>query len=146
MTAPTLDRLLENWKEALHQQGYRVTQPRLQVMEIIASSDTPLTPQDIYQHSLELDSPPGIASVYRTLEMMDDLGLIQQIHQPGGCHAIWPALDGHQHLLICTGCGQMRIVEGNEGISDYIEKVEQLTGYQVDEHWLQLFGTCQDCS
>ncbi len=146
MTAPTLDRLLENWKEALHQQGYRVTQPRLQVMEIIASSDTPLTPQDIYQHSLELDSPPGIASVYRTLEMMDDLGLIQQIHQPGGCHAIWPALDGHQHLLICTGCGQMRIVEGNEGISDYIKEVERLTGYRVDEHWLQLFGTCQDCS
>jgi Fur family ferric uptake transcriptional regulator len=146
MTAITLDRLLDNWKKALHQQGYRVTQPRLQVMEIIASSESPLTPQDIYQISLELESPPGIASVYRTLEMMDDLGLIQQIHQPGGCHAIWPALEGHQHLLICTGCGQMRIVEGNEGIADYIKDIERLTGYQVDEHWLQLFGTCQNCS
>jgi Fur family ferric uptake transcriptional regulator len=146
MTAPTLHQLLEDWKTALHQQGYRVTQPRLQVMEIIATSKTPLTPQDIYQLSLGLDSPPGIASVYRTLEMLDGLGLIQQIHQPGGCHAIWPALEGHQHLLLCTGCGQMQIVEGNEDIADYINMIEQLTGYRVEEHWLQLFGTCQNCS
>jgi Fur family transcriptional regulator, ferric uptake regulator len=146
MKPTVLDQLLENWKIALHQQGYRVTQPRLQVMEILASSETPLTPQDIYQRSLEMDSPPGIASVYRTLEMMDELGLIQQIHQPGGCHAIWPALEGHQHLLICTRCGQMRIVDGNEDISAYLRDIEQQTGYQVDEHWLQLFGVCQDCS
>ncbi|MEJ2412437.1 MAG: Fur family transcriptional regulator [Anaerolineales bacterium] len=146
MNSTVLDQMLENWKTALHQQGYRVTQPRLQVMEIVASSETPLTPQDIYQRSLEMDSPPGIASVYRTLEMMDELGLIQQIHQPGGCHAIWPALDGHQHLLICTSCGKMRIVDGNEEITAYLSNIEQQTGYQVDEHWLQLFGVCQDCS
>lgn len=146
MTTTVLDQLLENWKIALHQQGYRVTQPRLQVMEIVASSETPLTPQDIYQRSLEMDSPPGIASVYRTLEMMDELGLIQQIHQPGGCHAICPALVGHQHLLICTSCGKMRIVDGNEDITTYLSDIEQQTGYQVDEHWLQIFGVCQDCS
>ena len=146
MITAARDQRLENWKTALHQNGYRVTQPRLQVMEILAGSEIPLTPQDIYQLSLELDSPPGIASVYRTLEMLDDLGLIQQIHQPGGCHAICPAVEGHKHLLICTGCGQMRVVEGNENISEYINKIEDQTGYQVQEHWLQLFGTCQDCS
>jgi Fur family transcriptional regulator, ferric uptake regulator len=141
-----LTQQLDNWKAALHNHGYRMTQTRLQVMKILASSETPLTPQDIYQLSLELESPPGIASVYRTLEMMDDLGLIQQIHQPGGCHAIWPALEGHKHLLICTGCGKMRVVEGNENISDYIKNIEEMTGYKIDEHWLQLFGTCESCS
>jgi len=146
MTTPTLDQRIENWKTDLHQNGYRVTQPRLQVMRILADSEVPLTPQEIYQLSLGLDSPPGIASVYRTLEMLDDLGLIQQIHQPGGCHAICPAVEGHKHLLICTTCGQIRVVEGNEEISEYISMVEEQTGYQVEEHWLQLFGICQNCS
>jgi len=137
---------LENWKTVLHNHRYRVTQPRLQVMEILTSTDIPLTPQDIYQRSLEMDSPPGIASVYRTLEMLNELGLIQQIHQPDGCHAICPAVEGHKHLLICTECNQMRVVPGNEAITGYINKVEDQTGYQIQEHWLQLFGTCQKCS
>ena len=138
--------LLANWKNSLHQHGYRVTQPRLQVMKIVAASPIPLTPQDIYHKSLDLDSPPGIASVYRTLEMLDDLGLIQQIHQPGGCHAICPAVDGHKHMLICSTCSQMRVFEGNDDVAEYISRIEALTGYQVEEHWLQLFGTCQECS
>lgn len=146
MTASAAPQLLADWKVALHQHGYRVTLPRLQVMEIIAASEVPLTAQDIYLRSLELEAPPGIASVYRTLEMLDDLGLIQQIHQPGGCHAVFPALEGHKHLLICTGCGQMRVVQGNEDISEYIKNIERQTGYQVRDHWLQLFGVCSSCS
>ena len=146
MDAATRVQRLENWKTALHENGYRVTQPRLQVMGILAASDIPLTPQDIYQHSLGMESPPGIASVYRTIEMLDALGLIQQIHQPGGCHAICPALDGHKHLLICRSCGKICVVEGNEKISEYISRIEEQTGYKVEEHWLQLFGTCQNCS
>lgn len=146
MTGPDYDQRIEHWKTALHQNGYRVTQPRLQVIRILAESEIPLTPQEIYQLSLGLDSPPGIASVYRTLEMLDDLGLIQQIHQPSGCHAICPAVEGHKHLLICTSCGQMRVVEGNEAVSEYIRMIEEQTGYQVEEHLLQLFGICQNCS
>jgi Fur family ferric uptake transcriptional regulator len=145
MTGKKNEQLLSNWKSSLRQGGYRVTQPRLQVMEIIASSNTPLTPQEIYRLSLELDSPPGIASVYRTLETLEDLGLIQQIHQPGGCHGICPSLDGHKHLLLCTRCNQMRVIEGNEEIAEYISMIEKETGYKVDEHWLQFFGLCESC-
>jgi len=146
MSAIQTSQLLSNWKKSLHQHGYRVTQPRLQVMEIVAASPIPLTPQDIYHKSLELESSPGIASVYRTLEMLDVMGLIQQIHQPGGCHGIWPAVDGHKHLLMCRYCGQMQVIEGNEEIAEYIRRTEEDTGYEVDEHWLQLFGICGDCS
>jgi Fe2+ or Zn2+ uptake regulation protein len=137
---------LEKWQTILHQQGYRVTQPRLQVMAILAKSEIPLTPQDIYHLTLNLDSPPGIASVYRTLEMLEDLGLIQTIHLPDGCHSIYPVVEGHKHLLICTGCNQTRVVDGNEGIAEYIDRIEEQTNYQVNEHWLQLFGVCQECN
>jgi Fur family ferric uptake transcriptional regulator len=137
--------ILFAWESSLHQAGYRVTRPRQQVMEIIASSPTPLTPQEIYHCSLELEEPPGIASVYRTLDMLDELGLIQQIHQPGGCHGIWPALQGHKHYLICRDCGQMLVIEGDDDIAEYISRIEKQTGFQVDEHWLQFFGHCDAC-
>ncbi len=101
MNPPVTQHVLDLWENSLRQRGYRMTRPRLQVMEIVTSAKTPLTPGEIYQNTLKLDDPPGIASVYRTLEMLDDLGLIQQIHQPGGCHGIWPALEGHKHTLIC---------------------------------------------
>ncbi len=139
------DHVLSSWQASLHRNGFRVTRPRQQVMEIIASSTTALTPQEIYQKSLERDQSPGIASVYRTLEMLEDLGLIQQIHQPGGCHGIWPAVEGHNHYLICRDCGQMKVIEGDEDITGYIDNIEKQTGYRVDDHWLQFFGTCRGC-
>ena len=139
------DIILSSWQASLHQNGFRVTRPRQQVMEIIASSTTALTPQEIYQKSLEWDQSPGIASVYRTLEMLENLGLIQQIHQPGGCHSIWPAVEGHNHYLICRDCGLMKVIEGDEDITGYIDNIEKQTGYRVDDHWLQFFGTCRGC-
>ena len=145
MTVPATIQVLEIWEQSLRQRGYRVTRPRLQVMEIIASTKTPLTPQEIYQNTLKLANPPGIASVYRTLEMLDQLGLIQQIHQPGGCHGIWPAQEGHIHYLICKDCGHLRVIEGSEQIESYISTIEDQTGYQVEEHWLQFFGLCEGC-
>lgn len=139
------DHVLSAWQDLLHRNGFRITRPRLQVMEIIASSKTALTPQEIYQKSLVWDQSPGIASVYRTLELLDDLGLIQQIHQPGGCHGIWPTVEGHKHFLICRNCGSMMVIEGDEDITGYIDNIEKQTGYRVDDHWLQFFGTCRGC-
>ena len=145
MEPSTKDRILSSWQDSLHRHGFRVTRPRQQVMEIITSSTTALTPQEIYQKSLEEEKFPGIASIYRTLEMLEKLGLIQQIHQPGGCHGIWPTFEGHNHYLICRDCGQMKVIEGNEDITGYISRIEDQTGYRVDDHWLQFFGTCRGC-
>ncbi|MDZ7843420.1 MAG: Fur family transcriptional regulator [Anaerolineales bacterium] len=137
--------LVECWEENLRQNGYRVTRTRRQVMEIIAGSSTALTPREIYQLSLDQDRSLGMASVYRTVEMLEELDLIQQVHQPDGCHGIWPTVEGHKHYLICNACGRMEVVPGNEGITEYITQVEGQTGYGVEGHWLQLFGRCQSC-
>jgi Fe2+ or Zn2+ uptake regulation protein len=145
MEVKKTEQFLDQWITTLTESGFRVTQPRLLVMEIILSSPSPLTPQNIFQQTLDMVDSPGIASVYRTIDMLDDLGLIQQIHQPDGCHGIWPAVEGHKHLVLCRECGLMQEVEGNENITEYIQRIEKETGYQVDEHWLQLFGACQGC-
>jgi Fe2+ or Zn2+ uptake regulation protein len=142
----TADRdIVEAWTQTLREHGYRVTGPRRLVMEIIISSATALTPQEIYEASLHEDGSLGIASVYRTVDMLTELELVEHIHQPGGCHGIWPVLKGHNHHLVCSDCGQVQVVPGEEGMEQYIKKVETLTGYRVDEHWLQFFGLCTIC-
>lgn len=139
------DRLLSSWKENLHDNGYRLTEPRLLVMEILATCKTALTPLEIYELNLKSHSPLGIASVYRTLELLENLGLVQKIHQPDGCHAYWPALEGHRHLVICNECGCMVEVPGSEDIDEYFHQIEDSIGFVVNDHWLQLFGNCREC-
>lgn len=135
----------EYWVETLQDKGYRLTEPRQVVMEIIVCSDTALTPQDIYDLAREAGHSLGIASVYRTLETLEDLDLIQQVHHPQGCQAYWPKLVGHKHLVICKRCGRMEDFPGADDLSDLFAKVEQSSGYWVQDHWLQLFGLCQEC-
>ena len=140
------ENMLSSWKDTLQKNGYRITEPRLMVMEILSCSTKALTPLDIFEQNLESQSSMGIASVYRTLDMLEDLGLVQKIHQLDGCHAFWPALEGHQHLVICKDCGSMMGVPGSEDIHEYIHQIEDSTGFVVDDHWLQLFGNCRECN
>ncbi len=56
----------------------------------------------------------GLVSVYRTLEKLEELHLIQRVHQPSGCQAFISACHGHQHLLLCQNCGQVTFFEGDD--------------------------------
>jgi len=85
-----------------------------------------------------------LVSVYRTLEKLEELELVQRVHQPQGCQAFITAGTGHQHLLLCQKCGEATLFEGDE-LDGLITSVARRTGYQIKEHWLQLFGLCENC-
>lgn len=136
---------LQTWKATLKARGFRLTATRQTVMKILAESQKALTAQEIYDSARDQGHGVGIASVYRTLEILDELALIQQIHQGEGCHAYGPALSGHKHFLICTECGRMVAFSGMEEVEALLQEVEDRSGYEVKGHWLQLFGLCQDC-
>ena len=86
----------------------------------------------------------GLVTVYRTLEKLEELNLIQRVHQPQGCQAFIAAFTGHQHLILCKRCGKVEFFSG-EDLDDFFMKIGCQTGYKVEEHWLQLFGVCSDC-
>lgn len=136
----------QEWLECLQRNGYRITDPRRVVVEIMAESTQALTPLRVYEIGHQRYPRLGLVTVYRTLEKLEELNLIQRVHQPQGCQAFITAFQGHQHLLVCSGCGRVEFFEGDEeGIEALIEKISQRSGYQVGEHWLQLFGVCRDC-
>ncbi|MEW6503959.1 MAG: Fur family transcriptional regulator [Chloroflexota bacterium] len=143
VTMTTSD-LIENWLEQLQASGYRLTEPRRAIVELVATSDHALSPIEIYDIGRQEYPRLGLVTVYRTLERLEDLGLIQRVHSPDGCHRYLRAFEGHQHLLICTRCGRVEMFAGDD-IDPLTRRVEQATGYQVEDHWLQLFGVCPRC-
>jgi Fe2+ or Zn2+ uptake regulation protein len=132
------------WLESLQDSGYRLTAPRRAIVTIIASSSRALEAIRIYDLGRNEHPRLGLVTVYRTLEKLEQLGLVQRVHHPDGCNMYLRAPQGHEHLLLCKTCGQMEYFSGDD-LSKLIEETSQKSGYQIQEHWLQLFGLCTNC-
>jgi Fur family transcriptional regulator, ferric uptake regulator len=132
------------WLERLQSNGYRLTAPRQAVVEIIASSQHVLSPLDVYEKAKAHYPKLGLVTVYRTVEKLEELGLIQRVHQPSGCHAFIAGFSGHEHLVICEKCGRAAYFKGDK-IDSLLTSVESESGFKVHDHWLQLFGICDSC-
>lgn len=132
------------WLTQLQENGYRLTEARRAVIETIQASRRALSPVEVFDRARKKYAALGLVSVYRTLEKLEELHLVQRVHQPQGCQAFISAFHGHEHLLLCRNCGQVTFFEG-DNLDAFIQSVAQKTGYQIQEHWLQLFGLCQTC-
>ena len=141
--SPNKERI-ENWLACLKSSGYRLTSPRRAVVEALANSQQALNAAEIYDIAREQYPSLGLVSVYRTLEKLEELELIQRVHHPVGCQAFIAGFTGHQHLLICQSCGRTQFFEG-DNLELLFKRVALHSGYQISEHWLQLFGFCVDC-
>jgi Fe2+ or Zn2+ uptake regulation protein len=134
----------EAWLVRLKENGYRLTAARRAVVDVIQKSRYALTPVQVFDMARKKYAALGLVTVYRTLEKLEELYLIQRVHQPQGCQAFVSASHGHEHLLLCQNCGQITFFEGDD-LDALITVISKKTGYQIHDHWLQLFGFCQTC-
>jgi Fe2+ or Zn2+ uptake regulation protein len=132
------------WLTQLQSNGYRLTNARKAVVETVAGTTSALNPLEVYEQAKSACPSLGLVTVYRTLEKLEELNLIQRVHQPGGCNAYLPHANGHQHLIICQQCGKASYFEG-DNLEAFFERVAGEHGFTVREHWLQLFGMCEEC-
>ena len=137
---------ITEWLRQLQAHGYRVTAPGQAVVETIASSQHALTPLEVYEQTRVHYPRLGLVTVYRTIEKLEELSLVQRVHRPNGCQAFIAAFSGHQHLLICQQCGRVEFFSGEgDQMERLMSQVSLESGYQVHQHWVQLFGVCQRC-
>jgi Fe2+ or Zn2+ uptake regulation protein len=134
----------QQWLDRLHASGYRLTGPRYVVASILASSDRALNAQEIFDLARQSYPSIGLVSIYRTLEKLEELHLIQRVHDPLRCQAYIAAFEGHQHLLICQECGLVEFFVGDD-LGALVSRVERESGFTIQEHWLQFFGICGNC-
>ena len=136
--------LSADWLERLQAGGYRLTGPRRALVELIAASQRALDPLALYDLGRREYPGLGLVTVYRTLEKLEELGLVQRVHQPGGCQAYLRAAKGHEHLLICTACGRAEYFSGDD-LDGLMARIADHSGFKIEGHWLQLFGRCALC-
>lgn len=145
MRNSSAENLAKEWINRLQTNGYRVTGPRRAVVEAVASSQHVLSPFDVFERSRARYPRLGLVTVYRTLEKLEELDLIQRVHRPTGCQAFTATGRGHQHLLVCQECGRVEYFSGDR-LDGLMAEVADDSGFQIREHWLQLFGLCESCS
>jgi Fe2+ or Zn2+ uptake regulation protein len=136
---------MQDWEQHLAEAGYRLTAARRAVIQSLVTTNMPLSPQETWQRGQSLQPTLGLASVYRTLGLLEELGLVRRVHQEDGCHGYMPASPGHQHTILCRSCGQAVEFPGSEDLDELITQVQEETGYRVEGHLLQLVGVCPDC-
>jgi len=123
--------------------GYKVTEPRLSVLEAATAHGGAFTAADLERWLAENERSPGEASIFRTLKLFTDIGLMQRIHGVDECHR-YTLTSGHAHRVVCTVCG--RLVEFVDcGIEQLATKLEQATGFAIQGHLLEFFGRCPAC-
>lgn len=135
---------VEDVLERLRLAGYRITAPRRAVAEAIYESCGSLSPADVYSRARALCPSLGLVTVYRTLDLLAEQGLIRRVHREDGCHSYASIVHSHGHHLVCRQCSQV-IEFGDCGLHNLIEEISHRTGFDIDQHLLELVGTCPRC-
>ena len=135
---------LEEQAEIIRNAGYRLTQSRLAVLKVLTETESYADAATIYRLGQQILPHLGRVSVYRTLELLCELGLARKVHSPDGCHSFGRADRAEGHYLICQQCGQITEFPCL-GLDALLKTVAQQSGYTIRDHMLQLEGICPDC-
>lgn len=130
----------------LKEKGYKLTPQRKVVIDIILRDNhRHLNTEEIYEQVKKTYPNIGLATVYRTLIVLDELGIITRMNFDDGCIRYEMNSDEHQHHhLICKNCG--RVIEVMEDLLEDLEvTVEQKYRFKIIDHNLKIYGLCEDC-
>jgi len=130
---------------ALGRAGLRRTPARRALAELIAQREGHFTAEDVLAAARRGRRTMGRATVFRSLDLLTRMRLVERVDLPSGEHAYVACLPStHHHHVLCSRCGRSTDV-GELGLTPIIARAEAQTGYRIDTHRLELFGLCPDC-
>ena len=141
------DVLLEQFKKILKESGLKYTRQREGVLKILYHSDIHYTPEALYLEvkKREPDLNIGIATVYRTLNLLEESEMVTSISFGAAGKKFELANKPHHDHLICKNCG--KIVEFENSI---VERQQALIAkehkFKLTGHLMQLYGICDACN
>jgi len=129
---------------ALHERGLKLTRSRLAVLEVLATTTEHLKVAEVHRRARLIDPEVGLASVYRTMDLLERLHLIKHIHVEHR-HRHYARISAHHgHHLVCNGCGL--VVEFNDcRLEPLTRTLARRTKFHIEGHCVEFFGRCQKC-
>jgi len=142
----TYDELLVEFKNILKADGLKFTSQREAILSTLYENPQHFTSENLYmlvkQKHPELSV--GIATVYRTLALLEENGLVSSISLGIQGKKFEIANKPHHDHLICESCGKIVEFE-NEQIEDLQHQIAKENGFVLTDHLMQLYGTCAEC-
>jgi Fur family ferric uptake transcriptional regulator len=142
------------WSERLHEAGFRLTEPRSLVVEILRQTEQHLSAEEIYLKALRMNPSVGLTTVYRTLDLFNTIGILQKFDFGDGKSRYElinnPQKKEHHHHLICVHC--KKIIDYTDFLAEELELMnrteEELSRrhrFSITHHTVDFYGLCHKC-
>jgi Fur family transcriptional regulator, ferric uptake regulator len=139
---------IEKLKINLKQKGYKLTPQRRAIVDIIIqNAGSHLTTEELYD-LVKTECPEiGLATVYRTVQLLEELGVVSKLDLNDGCYRyeLVREDENHQHHhLICSQCGNVIEVQGD--LLEVLEhEIESKYDFKIKNHSVKFYGICSEC-
>jgi Fe2+ or Zn2+ uptake regulation protein len=135
---------LEIKRRKLHGSGCKATPQRLSILKAIDGMRAQFTPRQLYQRIQKNYPDIGLVTVYRTLNLLAETGLICRMERTGKSQSYARRPEQHHHHLVCAGCDKVVDI-ASCGLAELEQKLARDTGFAISEHHLEFMGLCQQC-
>jgi Fur family transcriptional regulator, ferric uptake regulator len=133
-----------NLETTLHATQHRVTGQRRLLLEIIRAHGEHLDAEELYSLARQKYPRLSQSTVYRTMRLLRDLGLVDEVHLGEDHHHYELKAPAHHHHLICLGCGQ--VLEFSNSLAEELASaVARQHDFDIREIRIDLTGYCADC-
>jgi Fur family transcriptional regulator, ferric uptake regulator len=133
----------EQLKNQLKRANQSATAPRMKIFHTLRDNP-PLTMSELVA---KLSGEVNRASVYRTVELFETLGIAQRLHFGWKYKLeLSDTFHEHHHHLVCTNCGTMVDIPEDDAVETYLEKLAANQGFTITKHQLEIQGLCNTCS
>ncbi len=134
----------QDWRETLRTRGYRLTPQRELILNAVDTLGH-ATPDEVLAEVRTHSDAVNVSTVYRTLEVLEELGLVRHAHLSDRAPTYHSVRD-HEHFhLVCRNCHTVISVEP-EVIEPLTSRLGEDYSFTVDVGHLTVFGTCQECT
>lgn len=145
----------QGWRDRLAGRGARITGPRSVIIDVMQNSEGHLSASDIYIKAHEINPGIGLTTVYRTLDILSQAGIVQKFDFGDGTARFElsddPDQSTHHHHLVCRSCG--KIIDYTDFIKEEVEFLkkteEELSkkhNFKIEYHMIRFYGLCGECS
>ena len=131
------------WDKELRARGYRVTPQRQLVLEAVTKLEH-ASPEEIWEDVQQTARGVNISTIYRTLELLEQLGLVTHTHLGHGAPRYHLAAEAKHVHLVCSDCGTVTQL-APEAVSSLVSALDSGYGFETDVGHLTVFGRCASC-
>ena len=138
-----------SFKEKLKAKGCKLTLQRRSVLDVLIEHATEhLSTEEIYGEVKKKYPEIGLATVYRTVQLFEEMGIVDRLNFDDGCSRFELASEDsvhHHHHLICEVCNRVFEVE-NDLLSEIEAEIERVYQFKIHDHNLMFYGQCKECT